>query len=306
MLLYALLLVFIIAPALLGLASLYRDQIALSPEAVTPTNQIQWRLILGSALYCCIAFNLTFFIQEIGLVFPKAFTPGLTPTLYHNDHSWDGEHNLAYLFQGTGALATVASGLISFYLVQSERLKSVGSRLFFLWMAYCGIFMALPQVVIGALNPYNDVGMAMDYFNLTTASKNFLALVAILLMPALAMMLTRPFLSLVAEQVSTSTRGSCSRFIAQIVSLPALLAVVLIIPYRIPREWVEVLILPVIVLFLGTVWIQANAWRLTNTKASSELKPLSLKTAGLWALLLLLIFHITLRPGVTVNIAAAF
>jgi hypothetical protein len=52
-----------------------------------------------------LAFNLTFFIQELFLVVPKALTPGLRPTLFHNNHLWQGEHPLASLFQGTGALA---------------------------------------------------------------------------------------------------------------------------------------------------------------------------------------------------------
>jgi hypothetical protein len=39
------------------------------------------RLTLSSALLYSLAFNLTFFIQELLLVVPKALTPGLHPTL---------------------------------------------------------------------------------------------------------------------------------------------------------------------------------------------------------------------------------
>src|SRR5690606_12753224 len=122
-----------------------------------------------------------------------------TPTLYHNNHLWHGEHPLAYLFQGTGALATFISGILSLLLVRSNRLQSVGSRLFFLWMAYHGIFMAVPQVVIGAINPYNDIGMAMDYFQLSSGSKTLFALIALIAIPPLAMMLTRPFISVASD-----------------------------------------------------------------------------------------------------------
>ena len=69
--------------------------------ALRPT----WRLPIASALLYTLAYNLTFFIQELFLVVPKALTPGLRPTLFHNNHTWQGDHPLASLFQGTGALA---------------------------------------------------------------------------------------------------------------------------------------------------------------------------------------------------------
>ena len=70
----------------------------------------RWRQTIGSALLYTLAFNLTFFIQELFLVVPKVLTPGLRPTLYHNNHLWLGENPLARLFQGTGALAIFISG----------------------------------------------------------------------------------------------------------------------------------------------------------------------------------------------------
>jgi len=36
-----------------------------------------WKLTSASALIYTLAFNLIFFIQELFLVLPKAFTPGL-------------------------------------------------------------------------------------------------------------------------------------------------------------------------------------------------------------------------------------
>src|SRR5262245_10284542 len=76
-------------------------------ESRAPRPAATWngRLVLTSALACTLAFNLTFFIQELFLVVPKALTPGLSPTLFHNNHTWTGTHPLAELFQGTGALA---------------------------------------------------------------------------------------------------------------------------------------------------------------------------------------------------------
>src|SRR3546814_15645680 len=68
-----------------------------------------WPLTINSALIYTLAFNLVFFTQELFLVVPKALTPGLRPTLYHNNHGWEGDPPLASLFTGPGALALFSS-----------------------------------------------------------------------------------------------------------------------------------------------------------------------------------------------------
>ena len=128
-----------------------------------------WRLSINSALLYALAFNLIFFIQELFLVLPKALTPGLRPTLFHNNHSWQGENPLASLFQGTSALAIFLTAVACALLLRRRPDRSVALRLFLIWMAYNGFFQSLPQVVIGAINPQNDVGMAMDYLGLSRA-----------------------------------------------------------------------------------------------------------------------------------------
>jgi hypothetical protein len=115
------------------------------------------RVAICSALLYTLAFNLTFFVQELFLVLPKAFTPGLRPTLFHNNHSWQGEHPLASLFQGTGALAIFLTGLGCALLLRRASARSATAHLFLIWVAYNGFFQSLPQVVIGAFNPRNDV-----------------------------------------------------------------------------------------------------------------------------------------------------
>lgn len=261
------------------------------------------RWAIGSAMCCAIAFNLTFLIQEVALFLPKALIPGVSSTLFHNNHIWQGEHPLVYLFQGAGALATVVSGLLCLYVVQRGQLQSAGSRLFFLWMGYHGFFMALPQVVIGAVNPYNDVGMAMDYFNLTAGSKKLLALLALVAMPLVANLFTEPFLRLAPDSAAVTSRGDRTRFIARIVTVPALIAVLLVIPFRLPREWLEVIVLPLIVMLAGTVWVQAGAWRISIVRIAFPLSsPPPLKLLSLAAITLLLVFQLVLRPGITLSL----
>ena len=73
-----------------------------------------WKQSVASALLYALAFNLVFFVQGFFLVLPKTFTPGLRPTLFHNNHTWEGDSPLAKLYQGTGALVLL---LLVFQLV---------------------------------------------------------------------------------------------------------------------------------------------------------------------------------------------
>ena len=160
---------------------------------VRPWN---WRLSACSALIYALAFNLIFFIQELFLVLPKALTPGLRPSLYHNNHTWTGENPLAALFQGTGALATCLAGFVCALVLRVRPPRSSAVRLFLIWMIYNGFLQALPQVVVGAFVPANDVGMAMDYLHWSAAAKKLAALVALIAIAAIALLLRKPILSL--------------------------------------------------------------------------------------------------------------
>src|SRR6266567_9636928 len=66
------------------------------------------------------------------------------------------EHPLASLFQGTGALATFLTAIACVLLLRRGSGRS-SVRLFLIWMAYNGFFQSLPQAIIGAVNPGNDV-----------------------------------------------------------------------------------------------------------------------------------------------------
>ena len=169
MLLIVTALVLLAGPALLALAGCRASS---SNAGIAAPSRWHWTTVGVSALLYTLAFNLTFFLQELFLVVPKALTPGLQPTLYHNNHLWNGSHPLASLFQGTGALATMIVGLVCLLAVRAGRPRAGAWRLFVIWMAYCGLLMALPQVVIGALSTGSDVGMAMVYFGMSQSAKN--------------------------------------------------------------------------------------------------------------------------------------
>ena len=293
----AVVIVLLLGPLLLGLWGLFHAPRGggPSPEPALPWN---WKQTISSAVLYTLAFNLTFFIQELFLVVPKALTPGVRATLFHNNHSWEGENPLTSLFQGTGALAIFLSGLICALLLQRRPPRSSTLRLFLIWMAYNGPFQALPQVVIGAVDPQNDLGMAMHYLRLGPTARTAAALGALALIPPAALWLTPHLLSAAEQPAQLSSARARTRFIFQVAALPALIAVALIIPFRIPRELTEVVGPPAVVALVGMVWVQAGAWRFNRVTSQGEARAGSIAYPLSAAVVLLLVFQLLLKPGI--------
>ena len=260
------------------------------------------RRALSSALLYTLAFNLTFLVQELFLVVPKAFVAGLHPRLYHNNHTWEGSSPLAALLQGTGALATTLSGLICLTLLawRPWRPWRFGARLFLIWMAFSGFFMALPQVVLGAAIPANDVGMAMAYLGLSSGWRAAAAIAALIALARVAQLLARAFLGCAPDPGRLSSAAARERFILTIVTVPALIAIPLIVPFRVPREAIEVVAVPAVVSVVGALFVQAAALRSGAAGARAAPAegpaPIVLPLAALIALLLF--FQLVLRHGI--------
>jgi len=237
-----------------------------------------------------LAFNLTFIVQELFLVIPKALTPGLKPILFHNNHDWSGHHPFERLFQGTGALATVimASGFALWLAARPPR--SAAARLFLAWMVFHGFLGALPQVLVGALLARNDVGMAMDFFGMTDLQKASAAILALGAIGAVCLWLTPRF--------ARFTGGAPSSAILQTVTAPAALGVLLIMPSRVPGGLDQVVIVPVAVALIGVAWIQGSAWLADYRDPTVSDGPLRLAIPVVAALVQVLIFQLLLRPGI--------
>jgi len=295
-LLWASLLVALPVPLAWGVANRWRARTPGAGRDARP-GRPPWRAMLGSMLLYVLAFNLTFFVQEVFLVLPKAFTPGLQPTLFHNNHRWAGEHPLAALFQGTGALATALMGLACLRAARRGAGRTPARRMLLVWLAFAGLLMALPQVVIGALSGGSDVGMAMDYLGLPPAARTLAACLALPAIALVALALRRPVLEIATDADASMTPAARARHMLWRVTVPALLATVLILPYRVPREWLEVALLPVLVTVPGIAWMQAGAWR--DVGATPRIRgrwPLAWLVLA--ALALLAFFQGVLRPGV--------
>ena len=277
-------------PLLIGIAGWLRPR----SEAREPAELPGRHSISLSLLTYALAFNITFFIQELFLVVPKALTPGLQPTLYHNNHGWEGSHSLEALFQGTGALAILLSGLLFAWLAKRGAGRTEAVRLFVLWMAYHGLFQSLPQVAFAAANPGSDTGQALDYFALSRTAEWAIGVVAALAIAAAGLFMARRFLELHAP----ADARICAGFIFRIAVIPAALAIPILILFRVPREWIEVVAPIIAVPLVGLSWMQAASWwtraerPVPTAQASGLLLPLVL------LLLLLAIFQLVLRPGI--------
>ncbi len=256
-----------------------------------------WRLSASSTLLCALAFNITFFLQELFLVIPKALTPGLHPTLFHNNHTWTGDNPIAGLLQGTGALADLASGILFAGLLAKSANRPITIRLFLFWTAYHGFYLALPQFVIGAISPANDVGMAMAWLRFSTAAKQAGALVAFVAMVVIGFWLARQFLRLIATSSETATGAARQWFVFWSATLPALVSVVLLVPFREPRNPIEVVLLPLIVTICGMAWVQCGAWFASPASQTGRARP-SVSAPFVALVILLAIFQLMLRPGI--------
>ena len=282
-------------PLLLGLAGVLSPHRPVRNKARPAWD---WQLMASAALWYAIAFNLTFFIQELFLALPKALLPGVHATLFHNNHTWQGTHPLTSLFQGTGVLATFASAGVCAHRLQRRPPVSRDLRLFLIWMIYDGLLMGLPQIANGTVNGASDVGMAMNYLELGSNARVVIALMALAAVPVVALSLTPPLLALADNPQRLAGGRARSVFISNIATVPALIGLLLIIPLRVPREWVEVLLPPVVVTAIGIPWMQAGAWRVHGVTPAAvaplrpPLEPLALLLG------LLLVFQLLLRPGI--------
>lgn len=265
------------------------------PLAASSRLSFDPRLLVSSALYCALAFNLTFLLQELFLVLPKAWTPGLDPTLFHNNHTWRGDEPIARLFQGTGALATFIAGLLFLGLLRIA--PQGGARLFAWWMAYHGLMMALPQLPSGVFAPSSDVGQAMDYLELSSSAKQALALVALAAIAGFSLLLARPLFETAQSSTLIETPRARRRFVINAAILPALIAAALTIPFRWPTSPANLVLPQLLIAVFGLSWIYAGAWLFADAAALG--KPARTPwAAGLALAALLAIFQLLLAQGV--------
>ena len=257
--------------------------------------QVFWPQTWRSALAFALAFNLTFFIQEVFLVWPKAVTATLEPTLFHNNHIWRGTHPHLDLLQGTGALGTIAAGAVAWYWLARHTPRTLEWRLFVFWMAVLGFLSALPQVVIGAIIHANDVGRAMTGLGFSQWARWVAACAAMLIMAVLCWQLAPYLLRMVRLNGSVGEGAHAAFWLA---FLPCVLAVPLIVPFRMPNDPVEILLPPVLDALIAGSWLWFAGTRVRGAD-HAEVSPGSALTLAVALIALLAFFHLVLAPGVS-------
>jgi hypothetical protein len=165
-------------------------------------------------------------------------------------------------------------------------------------MAFNGLFQSLPQFVVGAFEPGNDMGRAYDYLAIGTSGEAALALMALAAMPLAGRWLAPAFLrtSWRASQVETSRQRAGYSW--RIAGLPCLAAIPLVILYRVPREPIEVLASPILVPLFGFGWLLLMSFR-AKTQPGWPGPPGRLVPLQIACIILLAIFQLVLRPGIT-------
>ena len=279
-------------PIVLGIRNILQNRKLPHPvrTAVFPT-------LLNSAILYALAYNIIFFIQELFLVLGKK-SLGLTAYLYHNNHDWDGQHEMTSLMQGTGALSILIVGLFFLGLFQMIRRSKSIWKVFVLWLAFHGLIQALNQVMAVAFAPQTDVGQAfVKYLNLPNTYIILFSVISILLIVLICRWMTRPFLEMASNELDTTNPKAKLRYIRIIAVGGAVLGSIFIIPFRLPPA--EQLLGLFDIFSISIPWIWATAASVQHVQINSN----RIKEKVFWLpiiilILLLGIFQFILAPGI--------
>ena len=161
-------------------------------------------------------------------------------------------------------------------------------------MAYNGLFQSLPQFATASANPGNDTGQALDWFGLPAAGELLVTAIGIAAIVLAGLFMTARFLELGPSMERGRER---SQFVFFTAVLPAVLAIPVLILFRVPREWVEVIVPTIAVPLIGLTWVQTTAWRARVEPRPTEASP-SLVVPLVLVVVLLAFFQLVLRPGI--------
>ena len=262
-----------------------------------PNVTINYATMINSAVFFALAFNIIFFLQEVFLVLGKKAI-GLQSFLYHNNHTWVGEHPMASLMQGSGALAIFLIGLTCLVVFRFIRNSRSIWKLFVLWLAFHGLIQSIPQVTIGYLSPGTDVGQALvGYLNLNQALLIILSIASVTLVALLCIWFSRYLLEFAPTDTDLNNPKVKLRYIRYIAVGAAIIGSLLVIPFRIPP--ISQAATPFIVSTVSIPWIWAasassKAVRGTSNRINEKiyLGPI------VFLVLLLIFFQLVLAPGV--------
>jgi hypothetical protein len=257
----------------------------------------QYNTLINSAVLYTLAFNLIFFLQELCLVLGKKAL-GLKAFLYHNDHNWVGEHPMAYLMQGSGALAIFIIGLACLVIYRFIPYSQSSWKLFIFWMAFHGLIQSIPQVMVVAFDPETDVGEALvGYMGMDQNILIIMAIISMISTVLFSIWSSTQLLQFAPGDVDLSDPKAKLRYIRFIAVGAGLLGSVLVVPFRIfPMSQAMT---PFIVFLFSIPWTWASAAIAKPVKRhSSSLNEKTYWPPILFLVLLLIFFRLVLAPGI--------
>ena len=252
--------------------------------------------MINSAVLYALAFNLIFFLQELFLVLGKKAL-GLKAFLYHNNHTWTGEHPMSLLMQGSGALGIFLVGwvcLLIFRLLLNS--KSIW-KLLVLWLAFHGLAQSIPQVWVAYFAPGTDAGEALvEYLDLSQPVLASMAIISIIASALISMWFSGPLLGFISNSDSLSNPRVKTKYIRFIAVGASIAGSVLVVPFRIPP--IDQALTPFIVLIFSIPWIWAGA-AMSKPIGCAPNRINEKLHAGpiVFLAVLLIIFRLILAPG---------
>ena len=262
-----------------------------------PKDIANYSTMVNSAVLYALAFNLIFFLQELFLVLGKKAL-GLKAFLYHNNHSWVGEHPMTLLMQGSGALAIFLIGLICLVIFRFiSNSKSIW-KLFVLWLAFHGLIQSMPQMTIAYLDPGTDVGEALvGYLNLSQPFLIILAMTSIIATAVVNIWFSKQLLEFVSSDIDLDNPKARFKYIRFIAVGAAIIGSILIVPFRILPMGQA--ITPIVIFVFSIPWIWSAAAVSKHVKRTSNRINEKIYWSPIVLLVLLLIFfRLVLAPGV--------
>ncbi len=197
-------------------------------------------LILNLAILYALAFNLIYFIHELGLVIAGAWM-GNDPVLFHNNmHYLNTSNPSLVLAFGAGPLAVFIVGLICAGLYLLLRHTKGEFKLFVFWMSYHGLWLFFGQLPEIAFASEGDLARAVSFFQPNSVVQIILAVSGITGLALLGMFASKPLLETAISEDEVANARQRRKLILQSGVLPFLLGSMLVIPFRIPpldRAW---------------------------------------------------------------------
>ncbi len=279
-------------PVIWGVYNMFTYKSLALPEGI-----FKKATLINSAIFYALAFNIIFFLQELFLVLGKKAL-GLKSILYHNNHTWEGEHPLSLLMQGSGALAIFLIGIICLVILRIISKSRSEWKLFVLWLAFHGLIQSVPQVLVVSMDPGTDVGEALvGYLNLSPTLLIVLAGLSMLFIALISVWFCKPLLGFISRDSGLNNPKGKLRYILSIAVGAALLGSVLVVPFRIPP--VSQAITPFIVFVFSIPW----TWSAAPVSQPIECSANRINERIYWVpivllMLLLILFRLVLAPGV--------